>query len=77
MAPTKKLFPRGSQLVSQGQKTKKQHDEEMPQVVRENLGDVDLDTKNDEEDLPKFPLNVTSKMIKPVDLTMVATRSVD
>ena len=49
----------------------------MPQVVRENLGDVDLDTKNEEDDLPRFPLNVTPKMIKPGNLALVAIRSVD
>ena len=48
----------------------------MPQVVRKILGDVDLDTKNDEDDLPKFPLNVAPKMFKPGNLAMVAIKSV-
>ena len=120
MAPAKsKMFPRGGQLVSQGQKTsrvmtkvKKQQGkkndlfaekrvfkesitpalrekfkgrmkqqkekEEMPQMVKENLNQVDLDAAmNEDDELPKYPINVTPKLIKPGTVALVAIRTVD
>ena len=51
-------------------------DAEMPQVVRENLADVDMDAK-DEDDLPKFPVNITPKIVQKETLALVAIRTVD
>ena len=47
----------------------------MPQMVKENLGQVDIDATDDTDDLPKFPINVTPKMIKSGTVAMVAIRT--